>query len=316
MPQRLLKLTVAIIATMEDSATKPEHHSLLLKDSKWKLADEVVSTLAPFEQATTVFGGQQYPTLSLIPPVICSMVKSVQSPLPSRLTTATKSLRKSLAAELTSKFPITASSIAVQASAIDPRFRSLAFAPEVDADVVKTNIIQRAIISTDIEGTCTLAEPQPKKVMTALDTLLGEDVNDECLSSTIEEEALVYFTERPSPCSMDPLVWWKANEFRFPDLARVARKLLCIPGTSVPAERIFSYSGLIVNKLCTQLLQENVDMLVFLCKNTILPSARSSRAKASPVDVPPLAVDCTTVLDKEVPPMPQLDMPVSDSESE
>ena len=39
------------------------------------------------------------------------------------------------------------------------------------------------------------------------------------------------------------LNWWKAEHTRYPHLAKLAQKYLCICATSVPSERVFSYAG-------------------------------------------------------------------------
>ena len=57
------------------------------------------------------------------------------------------------------------------------------------------------------------------------------------------------------------------NAERFPTIAKVAKRYLCIPATSVPAERVFSTAGLIINEKRSSLLPENSDMLIFLNKN-------------------------------------------------
>lgn len=38
----------------------------------------------------------------------------------------------------------------------------------------------------------------------------------------------------------DPLRWWEQNQCHLPQLQLLARKYLCIPGTSVSSERLFS----------------------------------------------------------------------------
>ena len=54
---------------------------------------------------------------------------------------------------------------------------------------------------------------------------------------------------------------------RFPTLAKLARHYLCVPATSVPAERIFLIAGLVISNKRSSLTPENADMLIFLSKN-------------------------------------------------
>ena len=44
----------------------------------------------------------------------------------------------------------------------------------------------------------------------------------------------------------------------------LARRLLCIPATSAPAERLFSHAGLVISKARAALLPENAAAAVFL----------------------------------------------------
>ena len=43
-----------------------------------------------------------------------------------------------------------------------------------------------------------------------------------------------------------PLLWWKVEHSKFPNLVKLARKYLCICATSVPSKQVFSCSGHIV----------------------------------------------------------------------
>ncbi|MBN3270805.1 ZBED1 protein, partial [Polyodon spathula] len=54
---------------------------------------------------------------------------------------------------------------------------------------------------------------------------------------------------------------------KYPHLAQLAKKYLCVPGTSVSSERVFSTARNIVNKKRAALDPEQVDRLVFLANN-------------------------------------------------
>ena len=65
----------------------------------------------------------------------------------------------------------------------------------------------------------------------------------------------------------EPLPWWKRNEKKYPMLAIMARKYLCVCATSSASERLFSSSGQIVTSLRAHLNPNKVEMLVFLSNN-------------------------------------------------
>jgi len=63
------------------------------------------------------------------------------------------------------------------------------------------------------------------------------------------------------------LIWWKENEKKFPHLAELAKKYLCIGATSVSCERVFSRAGWIVSKRRSCLSDKNVSTLTFISQN-------------------------------------------------
>ena len=89
-----------------------------------------------------------------------------------------------------------------------------------------------------------------------------------------ENEVESFIREAPADLSVNPLDWWKLNSVRYPRLATLARRYLCVPGTSVPSERIFSAANLTVNRLRTRLTPEHVDTLIFLNKNGHTPKPK------------------------------------------
>ena len=62
----------------------------------------------------------------------------------------------------------------------------------------------------------------------------------------------------------DALKWWRAEAPNYPNLARLTRRVLCVPATSAPSERLFSVAGLTVSKKRSRLSDNAVTLLVFL----------------------------------------------------
>lgn len=105
----------------------------------------------------------------------------------------------------------------------------------------------------------------------ALTDLLGKTYAPVTVSRTTNDKALDevmrYREVKPLPLSTNPLNWWKDHEKEYPFLSSQAKRYLCIPGTSVPAERIFSTAGDIVTAQRSALTPEHVDQLIILNKN-------------------------------------------------
>lgn len=104
----------------------------------------------------------------------------------------------------------------------------------------------------------------------------------------VDQEILQYRAERKlnrivegirgpngEPVLSDPLQWWSQKTSKYPILSHLAKKILCIPATSAPVERLFSVAGLTIANDRARLLPENAEDLVFLhdawpkCENII-----------------------------------------------
>ncbi|KAL1276684.1 hypothetical protein QQF64_036307 [Cirrhinus molitorella] len=85
------------------------------------------------------------------------------------------------------------------------------------------------------------------------------------LSHTVEVSK--YFTDIQDPCRDTALVFWSKNKDRYPQLHALAVKLLSVPASSAPVERIFSRGGLIMRPHCARLGSRTVSSLIFLKSN-------------------------------------------------
>lgn len=67
----------------------------------------------------------------------------------------------------------------------------------------------------------------------------------------------------------NPLVFWKGQQDAFPKLTQLARKLLMVPATSAPVERVFSHGGIIMRPHRARLGHNLLSALMFLKVNRL-----------------------------------------------
>ena len=67
-------------------------------------------------------------------------------------------------------------------------------------------------------------------------------------SGAVDHEILRYKAVDGIDVAENPFDWWKLNERNYKVLANIARRMLCIPATSVRSERLFNIAGGNVDK--------------------------------------------------------------------
>jgi len=89
-----------------------------------------------------------------------------------------------------------------------------------------------------------------------------------------KDEVTLWMSMRPYRPEKDtitdpdaPLRWWSLHHFEWPILHRLARRLLAIPATATPIERVWSRAGLIASNRRANISPENLDKLLFLNVN-------------------------------------------------
>ena len=222
--------------------------------------------LGLFYDATEKLSTEKYPSASCIMPLLNWLVFTVFDTTGDSLFLAAFKLK--IRDGLTIRFPMPGKpnfhkSLTVVASFFDPRHKSLKFIEKMEEREAVHAFIKLLIEGNTPTEQQNDAEPPPKNPKMALLSCLDGDfaeVEGEGLSPEMER----YIAE---PVQIrNPLMWRKHYEQRFPSLAKLVRKVLCVMGTSVLSERVFSVAGLTITKTRAKLSPDVVDETIFLNK--------------------------------------------------
>ena len=85
--------------------------------------------------------------------------------------------------------------------------------------------------------------------------------------TNVEEEIAAYLDQPAIPRTSCVRTWWRENESRFPWIARVARRYLGAPSTSVASERLFSSAGNVFADQRSRLAADRAEMIIMVKYN-------------------------------------------------
>ncbi|GBC35432.2 zinc finger BED domain-containing protein 1-like [Rhizophagus irregularis DAOM 181602=DAOM 197198] len=190
---------------------------LLLNDDEWELLDQLVDLLMPFEEATlplnsddfsnedTVFESEAVETQQTDfddDEIISNITKkkiSIKNPL--NTVGVLEKVKQNIYSALIFYWNIP-NDLGLMAALLDPRYKSLDFLDEEKNNELSKNS--------------------------------AVNLGDKSYSSTpIVDEITNYLTLPLALETENPLIWWKLRLQMFPKLARISRKYLAVPATSV-----------------------------------------------------------------------------------
>ena len=154
---------------------------------------------------------------------------------------------------------------------LDPRMKKLAFNDSAAVRQAEQWVVQE--MSGHIQTNDSNEGRQPSNTTETaglwdlFDTVVKQLTSQRTSTSNATLEARKYFEEPVLARLQDHLLWWKENGRYYELIAKIAKKYLCIPGTSVPAERVFSKAGELVSMRRNRLKPKNVNMFLFLNKS-------------------------------------------------
>jgi len=211
-----------------------------------------VNFLRPFQAATQEMSGEDYVCLSKVIP----LSKSLQQ-LTADANVSSICLGQNLTTEMAHRFRnIEANLLLAFPCLLDPRFKKVAFSDSAALDACTRCLVEemKAVASAGNANCCVIEEStcstangnghsngsntvQPENILWKRFDQRVED-STQCRTDTVGAlvEKQQYLQHSNIDRHEDPLVWWKQNSSHLPMLQELAKKYLCIPATSVPAE--------------------------------------------------------------------------------
>ena len=111
------------------------------------------------------------------------------------------------------------------------------------------------------------ATPSTSSIWQRLDRIRHEHNITASLNETAERNLDSYFELHLEGRKVDPILWWQKKALIMPHLFQLSKKVLMIPATSVPSEKIISKTGQLCNDRRNRLTPKHVNELMFLNAN-------------------------------------------------
>uniref|UniRef100_A0A8D0L4Y7 BED-type domain-containing protein n=1 Tax=Sphenodon punctatus TaxID=8508 RepID=A0A8D0L4Y7_SPHPU len=250
----------------------------VLRPQDWAALQDASDVLKPLSIATSTFTKESFASLSLVKPILTSLLFKHLAPgeWDSQLARDAKAAAQR---ELSLRFSEPAVDRGLNlACALDPRFRGLDFVNQADR-METLHLLQ--IEASKLAQAAPAAAAPPASSPSLPAAQLCEEAGIEFLLGGLcgmrnapgtthqqaELESASFQSGEALALAQEPLRWWRTHHSQYPLLARAARKLLAVPATSAPAARLFSQDGEAFNAKCQSLSPEHVDMLLFLHAN-------------------------------------------------
>ena len=205
-----------------------------------KQLETVMEYLLPFKEATELTCADQYPTLSLIVPLFNRILDHVDVWMRTKTTPGDRLHNSVIATKAKiAHYYNTSSDCYTIATVLDPRFNLYYYQDDTNDQVSYLDV--KSLVQNHFND---FYKP------TSIPSAVSLGTSNSTLASKIfkirkfshDEEIEQYFKEPVLEVdkTTDVLQWWKGASKKYPNLSRIARDYLAIPGPSASSERLFS----------------------------------------------------------------------------
>lgn len=277
MTERFVELEEPIRTTM----ALIRHDLPIISEEEWQFLKELIVILRPLEDVTRTMSGENYLTGSSVI-ILTDGLRNVYRELNKKnhFSTISKTIISSILDGINCRLgDLESSNSLTLTTFLDPRFKNIAFSNEYVGESVKRAAI--SLITKVLKNQTTNAEETKENEATNTETQeksensiwgsFDKKVANLKPTGSAQSRAIIevqrYLEEPPINRKENPLNWWKNNSHNFPNLSSIVREKFIVVATSVPCERLFSKSGLILSDRRNRLGSEKVKQILFIGNN-------------------------------------------------
>ena len=280
MVERMLEQVDAVRSVLSEDRTSAH---LVPTWQDHDILHSIAAALKPLKCMTDALSGESCVTISAVKPLLNHLLEKVLV-ADDDDTDLTKEMKERIKVDLQLRYLESEFDHLLEVSSfLDPRFKlnyvnnRAKVLEDVEKEMSELIVcpLDDARSANDVVESGEPAETPPAtKKAKGLSKVLGQCLGKSQSTSTVltlrqqvKQELDQYLSHPLLDVEESALDWWKVEAVRYPTVAKLARKCLCLCATSVAAERVFSCGGNIVTDRRTCLKPEKVDSLVFLALN-------------------------------------------------
>ncbi|KAL5576006.1 hypothetical protein UlMin_017705 [Ulmus minor] len=225
---------------------------------EWDKVEKVWRFLQVFYDATLVFSSTKYPTANLFFPSISQCYLTLKMALE-----GTDEYLRFMVSMMWVKFQkywADFSVILAIACILDPRYKmtfvELCYKKAHGEDSLEILLVRNKLYS--------LFDEYKSKSSHPTTTSEFDDITSEEFSYAHKSQLELYLDEPKMSrnVNFDVLTFWKSHQYRYPELAAMARDVLSIPVSTVASEAAFSVGGCVLDQYRSSLKPENVEAII------------------------------------------------------
>ncbi|XP_023217520.1 zinc finger BED domain-containing protein 1-like isoform X1 [Centruroides sculpturatus] len=245
MIERLMEIKDALSVVITDLPKARD----FLNEEEWNILKDCVAIMKPLQHLTTLLSGEMYPTMSSVVPLFRGLHHLLKNIKPE--TPVGEKLKNELIITISRRFGfLETNKIVAKSTFLDPRYKKIGFGVPKNSDEAQTWINEEMsdllresdiqIVKNQEQSTSTRSfSTNTNAVWEYFDDKVAQ-VKSNCNRTSIGILMIRQYLEMTYlQRSKNPLEFWKNHKQIFPELYQLAIKYLCIPGTSVPPERVF-----------------------------------------------------------------------------